>query len=130
METLAGAADLFALFAEPTRVRLLGSGVDSVLVKEPSRTTALRADVDWYDQEITLADVIRAIDGPLAGVSGQRPETLDFKGTSEPLREVWVAVRASLRGVLEEVTLAHVAGGELPPNVRALTEAPDAWVSH
>ena len=80
--------------------------------------------------EITLADVIRAIDGPLAGVSGQRPETLDFKGTSEPLREVWVAVRASLRGVLEEVTLAHVAGGELPPNVRALTEAPDAWVSH
>ena len=80
--------------------------------------------------EVTLADVIRAIDGPLAGVSGQRPETLDFKGTSEPLREVWVAVRASLRGVLEEVTLAHVAGGELPPNVRALTEAPDAWVSH
>ena len=81
-------------------------------------------------EEITLADVIRAIDGPLAGVSGQRPETLDFKGRSEPLREVWVAVRASLRGVLEEVTLAHVAGGELPPNVRALTEAPDAWVSH
>ena len=81
-------------------------------------------------EEITLADVIRAIDGPLAGVSGQRPETLDFTGTSEPLREVWVAVRASLRGVLEEVTLAHVAGGELPANVRALTEAPDAWVSH
>ena len=80
--------------------------------------------------EVTLADVIRAIDGPLAGVSGQRPETLDFKGRSEPLREVWVAVRASLRGVLEEVTLAHVAAGELPPNVRALTEAPDAWVSH
>ena len=81
-------------------------------------------------EEITLADVIRAIDGPLAGVSGQRPETLDFKGRSEPLREVWVAVRASLRSVLEEVTLADVASGELPPNVRALTEAPDAWVSH
>ena len=80
--------------------------------------------------EITLADVIRAIDGPLAGVSGQRPETLDFKGRSEPLREVWVAVRASLRSVLEEVTLADVATGELPANVRALTEAPDAWVSH
>lgn len=80
--------------------------------------------------EITLADVIRAIDGPLAGVSGQRPETLDFKGRSEPLREVWVAVRASLRSVLEQVTLADVAAGELPPNVRELTEAPDAWVSH
>ena len=81
-------------------------------------------------EEITLADVIRAIDGPLAGVSGQRPETLDFKGRSEPLREVWVAVRASLRSVLENVTLADVASGELPPNVRELTEAPDAWVSH
>ena len=81
-------------------------------------------------EEITLADVIRAIDGPLAGVSGQRPETLDFKGRSEPLREVWVAVRASLRGVLEQVTLADVANAELPQSVRELTEAPDAWVSH
>src|SRR5215211_4381607 len=62
--------------------------------------------------EITLADVIRAIDGPLAGVSGARPETLDFKGASEPLREVWVAVRASLRAVLEEVSLADVANNE------------------
>ena len=80
--------------------------------------------------EITLADVIRAIDGPLAGVSGQRPETLDFKGRSEPLREVWVAVRASLRSVLEQVTLADVAANELPPHVRELTSEPDAWVSH
>src|SRR5215212_85408 len=80
--------------------------------------------------EITLADVIRAIDGPLAGVSGQRPETLDFKGRSEPLREVWVAVRASLRAVLEQVTLADVAAGELPDNVRMLTSEPDAWISH
>jgi Rrf2 family protein len=70
-------------------------------------------------EDVTLADVIR-----------QRPETLDFKGRSEPLREVWVAVRASLRSVLENVTLADVASGELPPNVRELTEAPDAWVSH
>ena len=80
--------------------------------------------------EITLADVIRAIDGPLAGVSGARPETLDFKGTSEPLREVWVAVRASLRAVLEQVSLADVAANELPDNVRALVSEPDAWVSH
>jgi Rrf2 family protein len=80
--------------------------------------------------EITLADVIRAIDGPLAGVSGARPETLDFKGRSEPLREVWVAVRASLRSVLEHVTLADVAANELPENVRALVAEPDAWVSH
>jgi Rrf2 family protein len=81
-------------------------------------------------EEITLADVIRAIDGPLAGVSGQRPETLDFKGTSEPLRDVWVAVRASLRSVLEGVTLADVAAADLPDNVKALTEKPDAWLPH
>ncbi len=80
--------------------------------------------------EITLADVIRAIDGPLAGVSGARPETLDFQGRAEPLRDVWIAVRASLRAVLENVTLADVAGGELPDNVRALIAEPDAWVAH
>ena len=80
--------------------------------------------------EISLADVIRAIDGPLAGVSGNRPETPEFTGTSEPLRDVWVAVRASLRGVLEHVTLADVAAGELPENVRSLVAEPDAWVAH
>ena len=80
--------------------------------------------------EITLADVIRAIDGPLAGVSGARPETLDFKGRSEPLRDVWVAVRASLRSVLENVTLADVAANELPDNVRELVSEPDAWLPH
>jgi Rrf2 family protein len=79
--------------------------------------------------EISLADVIRAIDGPLAGVSGARPETLDFKGCSEPLRDVWVAVRASLRSVLEHVTLADVVANDLPANVRALVDDQDAWVS-
>ncbi len=79
--------------------------------------------------EITLADVIRAIDGPLAGVSGARPETLDFKGRSEPLRDVWVAVRASLRSVLEHVTLADVAANELPDVVRELVAEQDAWLS-
>jgi Rrf2 family protein len=80
-------------------------------------------------EDIALADVIRAIDGPLAGVSGARPETLDFHGSSEPLRDVWVAVRAALRGVLERVTVADVAAGELPPHVRRLIEDEDAWIS-
>jgi Rrf2 family protein len=71
--------------------------------------------------EVTLADVIRAIDGPLAGVSGAR---------AEPMRDVWIAVRASLRGVLEQVTLADVVSGELPANVRALLADEDAWVPH
>jgi Rrf2 family protein len=80
--------------------------------------------------DVTLADVIRAIDGPLAGVSGARPETLDFAGVAEPMRDVWIAVRASLRGVLERVTLADVVAGGLPPHVRELVADEDAWVPH
>ena len=80
--------------------------------------------------EISLADVIRAIDGPLAGVSGRRPQDLDYTGTAEPLRDVWVAVRASLRGVLERITLADVAAGKLPSHVGKLTADPDAWTTH
>jgi Rrf2 family protein len=80
--------------------------------------------------EVTLADVIRAIDGPLAGVSGARPETLDFVGVAEPMRDVWIAVRAALRGVLERVTLADVIAGGLPAHVRELVADEDAWVPH
>jgi Rrf2 family protein len=80
--------------------------------------------------EVTLADVIRAIDGPLAGVSGARPETLAFDGTAQPMRDVWIAVRASLRAVLEHVTLAEVVAGELPAHVRALVADEDAWIPH
>ncbi len=80
-------------------------------------------------QEITVADVIRAIDGPLAGVGGERPERLELHGTATPLRDVWVAVRASLRDVLEHVTLADLASGELPEAVRSHTADPDAWTT-
>jgi Rrf2 family protein len=80
--------------------------------------------------EITLADVIRAVDGPLANVRGVRPESLQYTGSSAPLREVWIAVRASLRSVLELVTLADVAAGELPPVVHGLVADPDAWAPH
>jgi Rrf2 family protein len=80
--------------------------------------------------EIDLAAVIRAVDGPLASVRGTRSEELAYEGSAEPLRDVWIAVRASLRAVLESVTLADVAGGELPEAVRLLTAEPDAWVPH
>lgn len=79
-------------------------------------------------EEITLADVIRAVDGPLANVRGSRPEQLAYPGNAAVLREVWVAVRASLRAVLESVTLADAARGELPPEVAALSRNPDAWL--
>jgi Rrf2 family protein len=81
-------------------------------------------------EDISLAEVIRAVEGPLANVRGNRPESLAYEGTAEPLRDVWVAVRASLRGVLEQVTLADLAAGELPPRVRELTESPEAWEPH
>lgn len=77
---------------------------------------------------ITVADVIRTVEGPLADVRGGPLEDLDYPGPAESLREVWVATRASLRAVLEEVTIAHVAGGDLPDVVRRLTKAADAWV--
>ena len=77
--------------------------------------------------EVTIADVIRAIDGPLANVGGQSPDELELKGSAAPLRDVWVAVRASLREVLEDVSLADVESGELPDHVRELTGLPGAW---
>jgi Rrf2 family protein len=78
----------------------------------------------------SLADVMRAVEGPLAEVRGGRPEAAVYKGSAEHLQEVWVAVRASLRSVLEHVTLAHIVSGELPPAVSSLTADPDAWVPH
>jgi Rrf2 family protein len=80
--------------------------------------------------EISLADVIRAVDGPLANVRGLRSEQVEYAGSAEPLRDVWVAVRASLRAVLENVTLADVANGELPEQVRDLAADPDSWAPH
>ena len=81
-------------------------------------------------EDISLAEVIRAVEGPLANVRGNRPESLAYEGTAEPLRDVWIAVRASLRSVLEQVTLADLAAGELPARVRELTESPEAWEPH
>ena len=80
--------------------------------------------------EITLAEVIRAVEGPLANVRGVRPDSVSYPGAAEPLRDVWIAVRASLRSVLEAVTLADVAGGELPAAVRELVADPEAWAPH
>ncbi len=79
--------------------------------------------------EISLGDVFRAVDGPLAEVRGLRPHETEYVGVAEHLPQVWVAVRAALRSVLDETTLAQVLAGDLPANVRALIDAPDAWQS-
>jgi Rrf2 family protein len=76
---------------------------------------------------ITLADVIRSIDGPLAGVRDAAPEDVSYAGPATSLREVWVALRASMRSVLETTTVADVAGGKLPARVRRLLKDPEAW---
>jgi Rrf2 family protein len=78
-------------------------------------------------EEINLAQVIRAVEGPLVGVRGQRPEEIEYVGSAESLQQVWIAVRANLRNVLEHVTVADVASGRLPKDVLALTRAEEAW---
>jgi Rrf2 family protein len=81
-------------------------------------------------EEVALADVIRAVEGPLANVRGMRPEELEYEGAARVLREVFVALRANIRAVLEEVTLADAAAGELPDRVRELVGDDDAWAPH
>ena len=74
--------------------------------------------------EISVADVVRAVSGPLATVRGVRPPALQYGGTAEPLQDVWIALRANIRAVLESVTLADVAAGTLPRAVRSLADQP------
>ena len=79
---------------------------------------------------ITVADVVRAVDGPLAEVRGRRPETVTYEGAAENLQQVWIAARASLRAVLEHVTLAQIVNGELPDAITEIVDTPDAWKVH
>jgi Rrf2 family protein len=80
--------------------------------------------------KITVADVIRAVDGPLANIRGVRPEAAEYDGAATALRDVWVAMRAALRSVLERVTIADVASGALPASLKKLIADPDAWEPH
>ena len=77
--------------------------------------------------EVTLGEVIRAVDGPLASVRGEAPEDLDYDGAAEHLQTVWIAVRASLRSVVDELTLDDVVAGRMPTRLKRLIDAPDAW---
>ncbi len=78
--------------------------------------------------KIALGAIIRAVDGPLAEVRGMRPNETAYEGAAQHLPEVWVAVRASLRKVLDETTLAQVLTGNLPAHVRKMVDSPEAWL--
>jgi Rrf2 family protein len=78
-------------------------------------------------REVTVADVLRAVEGPLAAVQGMQPQDLEYPGAAEHLPELWIAVRASLRAVLEKVSLSDLAAGKFPRAVAAKAADPDAW---
>jgi Rrf2 family protein len=77
--------------------------------------------------EVSLGDIVRAVEGPLATVRGEGPEGLRYKGTAEPLQNVWIAVRANLRTIMDETTLADLVASDLPDVVRELSEPAEAW---
>ena len=78
---------------------------------------------------ITVADIVRVVDGPLALVHGERPEALAYRGDAAHLQDVWVAVRAGVRQVLERTTLEQVVAGRLPRQVTSLSADPRSWTS-
>jgi Rrf2 family protein len=80
--------------------------------------------------QISVADVIRSVDGPLAGVRGLRPEDTVYDGAAAAMPDLWIALRAAVRAVLERVSLADLASGHLPASVRKLAADPAAWLPH
>ena len=80
-------------------------------------------------EKVTVADIMRAVEGPLASVRGGPPEDASYTGAAETLPRVWIAVRANLRKVVEHVTVADVAAGKIPAAVDKLAEDPEAWVT-
>jgi Rrf2 family protein len=122
-ERLAQAQEIPPKFLESILLQLRRGGVVTAQ-RGPEGGYRLARPAD----EISLAEIIRVIDGPLANVRGQRPENVGYRGAAEALQDVWIALRASERQILELVTIADVAGGELPDRVRDLAADPRAWV--
>jgi Rrf2 family protein len=81
-------------------------------------------------RDITVADVIRAVDGPLVSVYDLRPEAVSYQGSAKALQMVWIAARSSLRDVFEHVTIRDLATGELPQEVTNRTRDEEAWKAH
>ena len=124
-EAIARSQNMPMKFVENTLVELRKTGL-----VQSQRGAAGGFRLGQPANRITIADVVRAVDGPLAEVRGDRPENAVYEGPAEHLQTVWVATRAALRGVLEHVTLADVVSGRIPKKILKLTEAPDAWKPH
>jgi Rrf2 family protein len=124
-ESLAASQDIPRNFLDNILSELRASGLVRTL-RGPEGGSMLARPA----AEITVAEVLRAVEGPLAAVRGSRPEELEYPGAATRLPEVWVAVRANLRGVLERVTLADLAAGKLPADIARLAKDPDAWLPH
>jgi len=80
-------------------------------------------------EQVTVADVLRAVEGPLAAVRGEAPESLHYGGSAEPVQLVWIALRTNMREVLEGVTLAELASGQLPRRIAGLAREPESWIT-
>ncbi|CAL8979503.1 Putative HTH-type transcriptional regulator [Propionicimonas sp. T2.31MG-18] len=119
---LAAAQDLPGKFLESI---LRDLARDGILTSQRGASGGFRLGRPAAD--ITLADVVRAVDGPLAAVRGQPPESVEYTGPARALTRVWVATRAALRQVLEATTVADLASGTLPDHVERLTEDTEAW---
>jgi len=124
-EQMAGAQEIPLSFLENILVDL----------KRAEIVRSQRGNVGGYRlgrpaDQVSIADIIRAVEGPLADVRGIRPEALRFEGPARALREVWLANRVGVRRVLEHVTIADVVADELPPEVSGLLDDPEALVAH
>ena len=121
-QAIAAAQGIPAKFLEQIMTSLRAAGV--------VRSQLGRSGGFWLTRpadSITVADVIRAVDGPLASVRGQRPEEVEYAGSALPLQSVWLAVRSALREVLEHVTLADLATDALPEAIRERAAEPHVW---
>jgi Rrf2 family protein len=123
-EALAGAQDIPSRFLGTIMADLRRGGI---VVSQRGADGGYR--LARPGSAITVGQVIRVLDGPLAEVRGTRPEATHYDGAARRLQDVWVAVRASLREVLDHVTLDEVASGNLPEHVARLTSTPSAWES-
>lgn len=121
-EAIATAQGIPLKFLEGILRQLRQSGI---IASQRGAEGGYRLDVS--PSRVSIADVVRALDGPLAAVRGQRPEDVEYRGASEHLREVWIALRASMRQVLEGISLEDVATNAIPADIAALLEDPQAW---